>query len=59
MIETKIYIPNIPISAMYGIKKIGKEEYICCSCPLPKSKCNGDCKRYHDELKKLKSEKNE
>ena len=34
--------------------KVGEEEDICVSCNLPAKKCNGDCKRYKEEMEKLK-----
>ena len=41
------------------IFKVGEEENICVSCNLPVKKCNGDCKRFKEEIKKLKKEQKE
>ena len=35
------------------------EQKICLNCPLPAKKCNGNCKRYKEELKKLKEKSKE
>ena len=37
--------------------KVGEEESICTDCNLPVKKCNGDCKRFREEMKKLKLKK--
>lgn len=39
--------------------KVGEEESICTDCNLPEKKCNGDCKRFKEEFKKLKNKKKE
>lgn len=38
--------------------KVGEEESICVNCD-PKKNCNGDCKRFREEFKKLKNKKKE
>ena len=35
------------------------EHRICTECTLPKKKCNGDCKRFREEMKKLKKKQKE
>lgn len=40
------------------IFRVGEEESICVNCD-PKKKCKGDCKRFREELKKLKNKKQE
>lgn len=37
------------------IFRIGEEESICTNCNLPVKKCNGDCKRFKAEIKKLRA----
>lgn len=37
--------------------KVGEEESICTDCNLPVKKCNGDCKHFREEMKKLKLKK--
>ena len=39
--------------------KVGKKESICTDCNLPVKKCNGDCKRFKEEMKKLKKKQKE
>lgn len=39
--------------------KVGEEESICTDCNLPVKKCNGDCKRFKEEMKKLKKKQKE
>ncbi|MBR2870072.1 MAG: hypothetical protein IKB98_01640 [Clostridia bacterium] len=39
--------------------KVGEEESICTDCNLPVKKCNGDCKRFKEEFKKLKKKQKE
>ena len=53
-------IPNKPISEENKfdfVIKVGEEERICVNCDLPAKKCNGECKRYYEEIKKLKQKK--
>ena len=38
----------------YVPKKFGEKESICGYCDLPSKKCNGNCKRYKEELAKIK-----
>ena len=38
--------------------RVGEEEGICVNCD-PKKKCNGDCKRFREEMKKLKKKQKE
>ena len=39
--------------------RVGEEESICTDCNLPVKKCNGDCKRFREEMKKLKKKQKE
>lgn len=50
-----------PLSLGYDclVFKVGEEESICTDCNLPVKKCNGDCKRFREEMKKLKNKKKE
>lgn len=41
-------------SSFYVPQKSSPEASICTDCKLPQSKCNGNCKRYKEEHKKLK-----
>lgn len=41
----------------YVPKKFGEKESICGYCNLPSKQCNGDCKRYKEEISKLKKTK--
>ena len=34
--------------------KISPESKICFDCKIPVNKCNGECKRFREEIKKLK-----
>ena len=38
----------------YLVFEVGEEESICVNCNLPAEKCNGECKRYRAEMKKLR-----
>ena len=40
------------------IFRVGEEESICTDCNLPVKKCNGNCKRFREEMKKLKKKQN-
>lgn len=44
-------------SSFYVPKKSSPEASICTDCKLPQSKCNGNCKRYKEEISKLKKTK--
>ena len=44
-------------SSFYVPLKPSPEAQICLSCD--NEKCNGDCKRFREELKKLKEQENE
>ena len=50
-----------PLSLGYDclVFKVGEEESICTDCNLPVKKCNGDCKRFREEFKKLKKKQKE
>ena len=41
-------------SSFYVPTKTSPEASICTDCKLPQSKCNGNCKRYKEEHRKLK-----
>lgn len=47
-------VPNIHIQTDREYKFIG-EAQICGTCNLPDSKCSHNCKRYKEELAKLKA----
>lgn len=59
MSNLRHHVFNIKHDTSYVPINIGEKERICTDCDLPKKKCNGDCKRYKEEYKKIKGRNND